>query len=31
VAIFYSSCVRSWDAQYLVNLQPPPAGTVCAG
>jgi len=29
VAIFYSSCVRSWDAQYLVDLEPPPAGTVC--
>jgi pimeloyl-ACP methyl ester carboxylesterase len=29
VAIFYSSCVRSWDAQYLVSLQTPPAGTVC--
>jgi pimeloyl-ACP methyl ester carboxylesterase len=29
VAIFYSSCVRSWDARYLVNLAPPPSGTVC--
>ncbi|HVM66845.1 MAG TPA: alpha/beta hydrolase [Acidimicrobiales bacterium] len=30
VAIFYSDCVRGWDASYLVGLQPPPAGTVCA-
>jgi pimeloyl-ACP methyl ester carboxylesterase len=30
VAIFYSACVRSWDASYLVALQPPPAGTVCS-
>jgi pimeloyl-ACP methyl ester carboxylesterase len=30
VAIFYSSCVRSWDATYLVTLQTPPSGTVCS-
>jgi len=30
VAIFYSSCVRSWDDAYLENLQTPPPGTVCA-
>ena len=30
VAIFYSSCVRSWDESYLVGLHVPPAGTVCA-
>jgi len=29
VAIFYSSCVRSWDDAYLVDLRTPPPGTVC--
>jgi pimeloyl-ACP methyl ester carboxylesterase len=29
VALFYSACVRSWAATYLVGLQPPPPGTVC--
>jgi pimeloyl-ACP methyl ester carboxylesterase len=29
VAIFYSSCVRSYDEVYLVTGTPPPAGTVC--
>jgi pimeloyl-ACP methyl ester carboxylesterase len=31
VAIFYSACVRGWDASYLVDVQPPPSGTVCPG
>jgi hypothetical protein len=26
----YSSCIRSWVDQYLITLQLPPAGTVCA-
>jgi pimeloyl-ACP methyl ester carboxylesterase len=29
VAVFYSACVRNWDAQYLVALRTPPVGTVC--
>jgi hypothetical protein len=29
VALFYSSCVRSYDNTYLVSLRPPPPGTVC--
>jgi pimeloyl-ACP methyl ester carboxylesterase len=29
VAYYYSSCVRSWDEAYLVDLTLPPAGTVC--
>jgi pimeloyl-ACP methyl ester carboxylesterase len=29
VAYYYSSCVRSWDDAYLVDLTLPPTGTVC--